>query len=133
MVNHPYYNYKRTQVETANPGQLILMLYDGALKNLRLAQEHIRQKKIDPAHHCLVKAQDIVMELNRMLNMDAGEISTGLRGLYSYIYNRLVEANMKKDDAIVHEAIFLLSELKQAWDTIILKKNLTVTARSGVI
>lgn len=123
MVGNPYEQYKRMQVETASPGRLLIMLYDGALKNLRLAQESIVQKKTNQAHNYLIKAQNIVMELNLDLNMDAGEIATHLRGLYVYIHKRLVEANVKKDAAIIQESIDLLTELKEAWDAIILKNR----------
>lgn len=123
MVGNPYEQYKRMQVETASPGRLLIMLYDGALKNLRLAQESIVQKKTNQAHNYLIKAQNIVMELNLDLNMDAGEIAMHLRGLYVYIHKRLVEANVKKDADIIQESIDLLTELKEAWDAIILKNR----------
>ncbi|HMM19539.1 MAG TPA: flagellar export chaperone FliS [Selenomonadales bacterium] len=128
MVGNPYEQYKRTQFETASQGRLILMLYDGVLKNLRIAQTSIVNKKPMAANTSLKKAQDIILELNLTLNMDAGEIAQHLRGLYSYIHQRLIEANMKKDAAIVQEAIDLLSELKEAWETIILKARTTTTA-----
>lgn len=122
MAN-PYENYRRTQIETASPGRLLLMLYEGALKNLRLAQASIGAKKINQAHNHLIKAQEIVTELNLDLNMDAGDIAKNLRNLYVYIHQRLVEANIKKDAEIIQEAIDLLSELKEAWDAIILKNK----------
>jgi flagellar secretion chaperone FliS len=126
-VSNPYENYKRMQVETSSQGRLLLMLYDGALKNLRQAKVSIDQRQPNQAHNCLIKAQDIVMELNWDLNMDAGDIAQRLRSLYLYIHKRLVLANVKKDPVIVQEAIGLLSELKEAWDTIILRAKSTAT------
>jgi len=123
MQNNPYANYKRMQVETASPGRLLLMLYEGALKNMRMAQECLAQKNMERAHNHLVKAQDIVMELNCTLNMDSGEIAEKLRSLYVYIHKRLIDANLKKDAAIVQEVINVMSTLKEAWDSIILKNN----------
>jgi flagellar protein FliS len=127
MLNNPYASYKRMQVETASQGRLLLMLYDGALKNMRLAQDGITEKNNDKAHNHLIKAQDIVMELNLTLNLDAGEIAENLRSLYLYIHKRLVQANLKKDSMIIQETIDLMSSLKEAWDAIILKNNPAVT------
>ena len=63
------------------------------------------------------------MELNCTLNMDSGEIAEKLRSLYVYIHKRLIDANLKKDAAIVQEVINVMSTLKEAWDSIILKNN----------
>jgi len=123
MVNNPYDHYKRMQVETASQGRLIIMLYDGALKNLRSAKKSIVHKDINGAHNFLIKAQDIIRELNATLNMNAGEIAQNLRNLYLYMLKSLVEANVAKDAAKVEEVIELLSTLKEAWDSIILKNK----------
>lgn len=123
MVNNPYAQYKRMQVETASQGRLIIMLYDGALKNLRNAQHCITSKDINGAHRMLIKAQDIIKELNFTLNMSAGEISNNLRNLYLYMLQRLVEANMAKDNGKIEEVVELLSTLKEAWDAVILKNK----------
>lgn len=111
------------QVGTASQGRLILMLYDGALKNLRSAQNSIIHKDINGAHNSLIKAQDIIRELNITLNTDAGEIAHNLRNLYLYMLKCLVEANVAKDTGKVEEVIELLSTLKEAWDSIILKNK----------
>lgn len=127
MITNPYDHYKRMQVETSSQGRLIIMLYDGALKNLRNVQVCIARKDINGAHNLLIKTQDIIKELNITLNMNAGEIAQNLRKLYVYMIKRLVEANVTKDAEKVGEVIELLSTLKEAWDSIILK-NKTVTA-----
>jgi flagellar protein FliS len=122
MAN-PYDQYKRMQVETASQGRLIIMLYDGALRNLRSAKNSINHKDINGAHTMLIKAQNIIRELNITLNMNAGEISQNLRNLYLYMIQRLVEANVAKDNAKIDEVIELLSTLKEAWDAVILKNK----------
>ncbi len=127
MVNNPYDHYKRTQIGTASQGRLILMLYEGALKNLRSAQNSINHKDIKGAHNMLMRTQDIIRELNTTLNMNAGEISQNLRNLYLYMLQRLVEANVSKDNEKIEEVIDLLSTLKEAWDTIILKNKAVIT------
>lgn len=122
MIANPYDQYKRVQVETASQGRLILMLYNGAIKNLRNAQQCIQCNDINGAHRMLIKTQDIIKELNITLNMSAGEIAKNLRDLYLYMHKRLVEANVAKDNEMIEEVIGLLSTLKEAWDAIILKK-----------
>ncbi|SFL45053.1 flagellar export chaperone FliS [Pelosinus propionicus] len=126
MINNPYDHYKKMQVETASQGRLIIMLYDGVLKNLRNAQQCITHKDINGAHRLLMKAQDIIKELNITLNMNAGEIAQNLRNLYLYMLQRLVEANVTKDTDKIAEVIDLLSTLKEAWDSVILKNKSVV-------
>lgn len=121
-MNNPYEQYRSIQVNTASQGSLIIMLYDGALKNLNLARTSIDRKDIAAAHKHLTKAQQIIGELNRTLNMDAGDIAQKLRSLYLFMLDRLMQANIKKDTAIIDEVLEILRELKSAWDAIILKK-----------
>jgi flagellar protein FliS len=123
MVDNPYEKYKRMQVETASQGKLILMLYEGALKNLRMAKSAIAEKKINDAHNCLMKTQAIIGELNNTLNMEAGGgVAENLRKMYTYLLQRLLDANLKKDGNIVEEILGLLLTMKEAWEEIILKK-----------
>jgi flagellar protein FliS len=121
-MNNPYDQYKRIQVETASQGRLILMLYNGALKNLRSAQVCINNKDINNSHHLLMKTQNIIKELNYTLDMNAGDIAANLRKLYLYMLELLVKANVTKDNKKIEEVIDLLSTLKEAWDAVILKK-----------
>ncbi|VBB05547.1 flagellar protein flis [Lucifera butyrica] len=126
---NPYDHYKRMQVETASQGRLIIMLYDGALKNLHTAQASIAAKNIEQAHRSLIKAQNIVSELNNTLNMEAGgEVAQNLRKLYQFVNRRLVQANVSKDTALIQDAIDVLSTLKEGWDAIILKKPVATTS-----
>ena len=120
-MNNPYEQYKQTQVATASQGSLILMLYDAALGNLRIAAESIKNKKVSEEHGALIKCQDIVMELNLSLNMDSGDMAQKLRSLYVYMHERLIQANVRKDVKIVEEVIVLLSNLYEAWNGIIRK------------
>jgi flagellar protein FliS len=122
MITNPYDHYKRMQVDTASQGRLIIMLYDGALKNLHCAKNAIASKDINGTHQYLMKTQDIIRELNITLNMNTGDMAYNLRKLYVYMLNCLVKANVSKDIEKVEEVIALLSTLKEAWVSIILKK-----------
>ena len=108
--------YRRQQVETASPGQLIVMLYDGCIRHCRAAQEAIAREDRDGAARHLLKAQDIVSELMASLNLEAGgEIAIRLLRLYEYMYRRLVLANVRKDASAVQEVERLLVGLRDAW------------------
>ena len=114
-INNAYKQYKETQVNTANQGKLIVMLYDGAIKFLNKALEHMSKKEIEETHKNIVKIKDIITELITSLNMDAGEISQRLFSIYMYINNKLSEANIKKAPGPLNEVKKYLIELRDAW------------------
>lgn len=119
----PYDQYKQTEINTANQGKLIVMLYDGAIKFLNIALESMNPKTYDIVNTNILKAQDIITELLLSLNTrDGGEISNSLFNLYIYFKKRLLEANIQKDTAIIDEVIGHLKELRDAWDKIASKE-----------
>lgn len=107
--------YKQVQIQTASPGKLILLLYQGAIRSLKKATELLDKKDYGGKGDCLIKAQDIVMELNMALDMGAGQIASSLRQLYLYIYRRLVDANLNLDREAIEESIGILEGLHEAW------------------
>lgn len=115
-INNVYKQYKETQINTANQGKLIVMLYDGAIKFVNKALEHMAKKEIEATHNNIVKAQDIVTELLTSLNMDAGDISKKLFSIYMYINNKLTTSNIKKDTKPLLEVKKYLTELRDAWE-----------------
>ncbi|NLV17854.1 MAG: flagellar export chaperone FliS [Syntrophomonadaceae bacterium] len=125
-----YASYKNTAIETANPGKLLLLLYDAAIRNLDEAVISIGNKDLGAAHHRLIKSQDIVLEFICTLNMDY-EVSHRLKELYDYMYRRLVEANVKKDAEIIEEVRGLLGELRDTWREAVSKTNVRVPAAVG--
>lgn len=108
--------YQAIRIGTASPGRLILMLYQGAIRALKKAAVLMEKKDYAGKGDALMKAQDIVMELNLALDMDAGVVSESLRRLYLYVYRRIVEANMEMDASAVGEAIQMLENLYEAWE-----------------
>lgn len=114
-VNNPYQQYKKTQVDTADQGKLVVMLYDGAIRFINIALEEIEKKNIEKIHNNIIKAQDIIIELAVSLDMSAGDFSESLFSLYMYMNNRLVEANIKKENAPLIEVRGYLMELRDAW------------------
>lgn len=114
--NNPYDKYKSTQIQTATPGQLIIMLYDGAIKFCKFSKNAIIEKDISNSNKYLIKVQDIITELMISLDMKAGgDIAKNLYSIYDYMLRTLVSANMKKDIDKITEIQELLEDLKESW------------------
>ncbi len=112
----PYAQYKKTRVETASPAELITMLYDEAVKSLKLAVKAIEDKKPEIAHNNIIKVQDILDELSFSINKEqGGEIAENLLSLYDYMKHQLIEANLKKETTLVNEVCQMVEELRATW------------------
>lgn len=113
--------YRSNAVLTASPGQLVLMLYDGALRSLALAHEAFGRAETDIGrlqviNNQLLKTQAIIAELQGALDFEkGGEIATTLDRLYEYYNRRLFEANLRKQVEPVVEVELLLGELRAGW------------------
>ena len=95
--------------------QLVLRLYERLCADLDAAAEAIDGGRIEPAHHALVHAQEIVYELNVALDIDAWAEGRGLRQLYEYLSDRLVEANVGKNAGSIREVLPLVRSLHETW------------------
>ena len=116
--------YKKASVNTLDQNKLIIMLYDGAIKNANFAVEYMKSGEIEKVHDSLIKTKNIVTELLATLNMEhGGEIAKNLKSLYSYMFSLLIEANMEKKSEPVLNVIDLLKELRGAWLQIREKKK----------
>ncbi len=113
---NPYSAYQKTEVQTADQRQLIVMLYDGAIRFLKKAVIKIDAQDFEGAHNYLVRARDVVSELLSTLKPEkGGDLGENLKRIYVYIFNRLVEANLMKDPKMVAEVIQLLNTLRDGW------------------
>jgi flagellar protein FliS len=111
--------YLETAVETASPARLIVMLYDGAIRFINEAAYAMQQRDYETQNTKLQRAQKILAELISSLDFDkGGEIAENLFRLYTYMYNQLVEANINDSRDRLEHVVHLLSELREAWDTI---------------
>ena len=106
--------YRRQQVLNAPPEQLTLMLYNGCLKFIEEGTKTLQEKNYEAANNSLQKAQRIISEFRLTLNMDY-EISHQLLPLYNYVYDRLVEGNIRSDVSKLDEAKGIITELRDAW------------------
>jgi flagellar secretion chaperone FliS len=111
--------YLQTQVQSRTPVELVVLLYDGALKFLGQARDAMAQRDLVAKRTAMSRATAIIQELQHMLNMEAGgEVAARLDGLYTYIIGRCYEANMQLDPAGLDESIRLLTPLRDAWSAI---------------
>lgn len=107
--------YLEAKVGTASPAQLILILYDALIKSVIQAQEFIREARMEAAHGKLIKAQDIVAELAGSINLEAGPLAQNLLGLYQFMIEELIKANIKKDEKILEPVLDMVGHLRSAW------------------
>jgi flagellar secretion chaperone FliS len=128
LVEHVFMNaspawksYRQVATQTATPGQLVLMLFDGAIRFLSLARAGFAAE--DPAefhetiHNNICRAQAILTELNSSLNLkDGGEFAATLRQLYDYFDSRLHHSNLHKAEDGLVEVLQRLTVLRDAWN-----------------
>ena len=119
-------SYKSISVETASPGKIVLMLFDGAIKFMDMALagfdiEDTRRKN-ETIHNNIQKTQNIVSELQSSLDKKAAEkFSQTMYDLYTYMNKLLQEANAKKEKKPIQEVSKLLKELREAWAEMLTK------------
>ena len=113
-LNKAYNQYKENSIFTSTPEELTLMLYNGLVKSIMQAQNSIEHNEVEKASNSLVRAQDIIQYFRNTLDMKY-EVSQGLDALYEYMFRRLVEANMKKDQVIIDEILGMAKELRDTW------------------
>jgi flagellar secretion chaperone FliS len=107
--------YQTGAVQTASPGQLVVMLYDGFLRFAAQAQDALERDDIGSAAVPLTKAQAIITELRVSLDMSQGVIASNLASLYIYVTERLSEGRIKKDPSQIVEARKVMADLREAW------------------
>jgi flagellar protein FliS len=107
--------YLGDSVSTASPQRLVVMLYDGLVQDLQLAQQGIARGDVVLVHTRLVRAQAIVTELQSSLNLNAWEGAAALDKLYTYVLELLVDANVRKDAEPVAQALAVVEPLQDAW------------------
>jgi flagellar protein FliS len=116
MWNNTQDAYLECRVLTADPIELVNLLYQGAMQAVREARVHLAEGRIAERSREITKACQIVIELATALDHErGGEISQRLALLYDYMHRRLLEANMQQSDAPLADVLGLLSTLSEAW------------------
>jgi flagellar protein FliS len=108
--------YKKTSVETASKEQILLMLYQAAIKNCKKGIEAIEQKNIAKKGEYIGKMQDIIVELSNSLDFEVGgEVAKELASLYDYILYSSTQANIKIDKSQLEGCLRVLNTLYDGW------------------
>lgn len=110
------HEYQKQQVNGASPVQLVVMLYDGALRFMEAGKHAVVNKNLEKQNYYIQKAQRIVTELMATLDMErGGEVAKNLFALYGYVLNELVTANIEDKTEPIDRAIKVFSELRESW------------------
>ena len=113
-------SYKAQSVQTASPGKLVLMLFDGCLRFTLAAKKAFDEeeftKRNEDINNNLIRAQNIVTELQSSLDMSVpGDLPGTLFRLYDFVMHKFQQANLKKDPVPIAEAEKIINELRDAW------------------
>lgn len=118
-----YAAYANNKITTATPADLVLMLYEGAIKFCNIAIMGIEQKDIEKAHNNIMKVQRIIQEFQICLDHKY-ETAKDFDTVYNYLLQRLMEANIKKDKEILEEVLKHLRTMRDTWKEVMqLTKN----------
>lgn len=108
--------YKKTSVQTASKEQILLMLYQAAIKNCKKAIESIEARDVAKKGEFIGKLQDIIIELNNSLDFEVGgDIAKELSSLYDYILYSSTQANIKIDKEPLTGCLNVLNTLYDGW------------------
>lgn len=114
LMANPYQQYKRQDVMMASPIELIVMLYTGCIKQLKLARMSIEKIDYEKTNVCMQKAQDIIVELSVSLDFSY-EISKEIMDIYSFILSQIIDININKDVEKLNKVIEIIENLRSTW------------------
>lgn len=115
MVTNKGYNaYAQNKILTASPAELTLMLYEGAIKFCNIAIVGVEEKDIEKAHNNIRKVENIITEFRATLDMSY-PVAKDFDNVYTYLLERLTQANLKKDKDILEEVLGHLRTMRDTW------------------
>lgn len=118
--------YQKTNINTASPAELTLMLYDGAIKFCNIAAMALEKKDLEKCNYNIQKAKAIIVEFRSTLDFKY-EVAKDFDRVYDYIYWVLTEANIKKDPVLLEEGLKRIREMRDTWKEV-MKKAKTASA-----
>ncbi|MCA9254617.1 MAG: flagellar export chaperone FliS [Phycisphaerales bacterium] len=108
--------YLKNAVMSASQEQLTLMLYDGAIRFATQGRDALAKGDFEASCEKLIRAQKIVLELRNGLRYEVNPaLCEQMAGLYGFIYNRLVDANVKRSLTLIDEALKILRHQRETW------------------
>ena len=111
--------YRRTEAQSRSPVELVLMLYDGAIRFVGEARSAVDRRDIAARGEAISRALAVVSELQNTLDVSTGgDIARQLDRLYSYINTRLLDVSLKRDAAALDEVQKLLTTLRDGWSQV---------------
>jgi flagellar protein FliS len=124
MNRSAYNSYRQNSIQTASPGRLILMLFDGALKLMGMAVKGFEEpdflRRNETIHVNLIKTQAIIDELNQSLDhAKGGDFARNMAGLYEFMHEQLRKANVEKNRTPIEVVMKLLGEIRGAWSAML--------------
>lgn len=122
-----YAQYQNNKILTATPAELVLMLYEGAIKFCNIAVTAIENKEIEKAHIHIMKTEKIIDHLRITLDMKY-PVAQDFERIYVYLARRLVEADVTKDPEIVEEIIGHLRAVRDNW-----KEVMRINREKGIV
>lgn len=120
QANQAYAEYNRNKVLTASPAELTLHLYEGAIKFCNIAIIGLEQNDMEKVHNNIIKVENIIEEFQATLNHKY-PVAEDFDKIYKYIYNLLVEANIKKDKELLEQALTELRGMRDTWKEVMVK------------
>jgi len=111
--------YLESRVLSADPLELVRLLYQGAIGSVQSARHHLANGRIAERSQAISRVSCILIELNSALDhVRGGEIAARLAALYDYLQRKLLEANFSKSDPLLEEVLGILTTLASAWNQI---------------
>lgn len=120
QANQAYAEYNRNKVLTASPAELTLILYEGAIKFCNIAIIGLEQNDMEKTHNNIVKVENIIEEFQATLNHKY-PVAEDFDKIYRYIYDLLIEANIKKDKELLERALDELRGMRDTWKEVMVK------------
>lgn len=112
-------SYRQTEVQSRTPLELVVMLYDGALRFIVQGREAMLRRDIAARRQAVTRALAIISELQSTLDLKAGgEIAAELDRLYAYVAERLTRASIDQSHGPLDDAARVLTTLREGWSTI---------------
>lgn len=121
-LGNGYAAYANNKVMTASPAELTLMLYDGAIKFCNIAIKAVEDGDVEKAHNNIVKVENIIQEFQATLNHKY-KVAEDFDNVYTYLLDRLLMANIKKDKEILEEVLKHLRTMRDTWKEVMKETN----------